>query len=181
MDMDGFSIEGGSCGAVDCDDNDASINPGAVEICDDNIDNNCNGLTDTADMNAVDCPVDCTDGDRDGYSTEGGSCGAVDCDDNNAEINPAALEVCDDGVDNNCNGLMDSADGVCQNEVDDGVCELPWWRDRKDHHHDQPKCDCSEDSEDDKSDEDESDEDESEDESAEDENQGHRWWWGFRR
>lgn len=141
MDMDGYSIEGGACGAIDCNDNDASINPGAAEICSDAIDNNCNGMTDTADVNAIDCPLDCTDNDGDGYSIEGGSCGAIDCDDNNAEINPGALEICDDATDNNCNGLVDGADGVCQNDDgNDGEDDLPWWRDhckhgRGGHHH----------------------------------------------
>jgi hypothetical protein len=142
MDMDGYAIEGGSCGAIDCDDNDGSVNPGAAEVCSDAVDNNCNGLTDTADMNAVDCPLDCTDNDGDGYSIEGGSCGAMDCDDNNAEVNPGALEICDDGVDNNCNSQVDSIDAVCQgNEVDDGQCEEPWWRSKYKRHHGHKK-DC---------------------------------------
>jgi hypothetical protein len=136
MDADGYATEGGSCGAIDCDDNNAEVNPGAVEVCSDAIDNNCNGLTDTADMNAVNCPLDCTDNDEDGYSIEGGSCGAVDCDDNNAEINPAALEICDDGIDNNCNSLVDNADAVCQSDdaVEDS-CNMPWWRSKHKHNH----------------------------------------------
>ena len=32
-----------------------------------------------------------------------------DCDDSNAQIHPAAIEVCD-GVDNNCDGRIDDAD-----------------------------------------------------------------------
>ncbi len=142
MDMDGYSIEGGSCGAIDCDDNDASVNPGAVEVCSDAVDNNCNGLTDTADMNAVDCPLDCTDNDGDGYSIEGGSCGAIDCDDNDAEVNPGALEACGDGVDNNCNGQVDTADAVCQSSDAGGdQCVEPWWRSKGKRRHDHRK-DC---------------------------------------
>ena len=41
------------------------------------------------------------DSDGDGYSRKRG-----DCDDSNNAINPAALEICD-GVDNNCNGVID--------------------------------------------------------------------------
>ena len=130
MDGDGYSIEGGACGPIDCNDADGSVNPGASEICSDAVDNNCNGLTDTADMNAVGCPLTCTDADGDGYSIEGGSCGAMDCDDNNAEINPGALELCGDGVDNNCDARMDAADSVCQSTGGSGDDEndQPWWR-----------------------------------------------------
>ncbi|MBU1045824.1 putative metal-binding motif-containing protein [Patescibacteria group bacterium] len=58
------------------------------------------------------------DNDGDGYGTqnnfkEGGSqpAGYVpnnqDCDDWSAEVNPAAEEICDDNIDNNCNGVID--------------------------------------------------------------------------
>ena len=44
------------------------------------------------------------DGDGDGwYAFE-------DCDDGDAAINPVADEVCDDGVDNDCDGLIDLDD-----------------------------------------------------------------------
>ena len=54
----------------------------------------------------------CTDTDGDGFAVEGRACGQVDCNDNAAAINPAAAEICDDGVDNNCNALVDQADPV---------------------------------------------------------------------
>ena len=39
------------------------------------------------------CPGStCTDGDGDGFATEGGSCGSVDCDDDNADIFPGATK-----------------------------------------------------------------------------------------
>lgn len=114
MDGDGYSQEGGSCGPVDCDDNNAAINPGAEESCSDGIDNNCNGKVDNADPNAVACPVMCTDIDGDGYSIEGGACGAMDCDDSNPDVNPGAMEMCGDGIDNNCDARVDSADSLCQ-------------------------------------------------------------------
>jgi hypothetical protein len=40
-DADGFSVVQG-----DCNDTDASINPGATEVVGDGIDNNCNGTID---------------------------------------------------------------------------------------------------------------------------------------
>ena len=46
MYTDGYSLEGGDCGAVDCDDTDSNISPDALEILDDQIDNNCDGLVD---------------------------------------------------------------------------------------------------------------------------------------
>jgi len=49
----------------------------------------------------------CTDDDGDGYAVEGGPCGPVDCDDTEAAVNPGAVEICDNGVDDDCNGLID--------------------------------------------------------------------------
>lgn len=49
-------------------------------------------------------PVTCTDADRDGYFAEGGVCGPRDCNDSNAAINPGAVEVCGDSIDNDCDG-----------------------------------------------------------------------------
>lgn len=136
MDGDTYSIDGGECGPIDCDDSNFAVNPGAEESCTDGIDNNCNGLIDTADMNALACPITCNDLDGDGYSIEGGACGAMDCDDTNSAVNPAALEICDDGIDNNCNNMSDAADSVCQtNESDDDDEQQsePWWRKRSKH------------------------------------------------
>jgi len=112
-DGDGYAVEGGSCGAIDCNDNDPAINPGAVEVCDDGIDNNCNGQVDEGCLT-------CTDGDGDGYAVEGGACGAIDCNDNDSAINPGAVEVCDDGIDNNCNGQVDEGCSTCTDEDGDG-------------------------------------------------------------
>jgi hypothetical protein len=44
-DKDGFSIEGGSCGPVDCNDANAQTHPGSMEVCNGE-DDNCNGQID---------------------------------------------------------------------------------------------------------------------------------------
>ncbi len=96
----------------DCNDSDVTINPDAIEVCD-GVDNDCDG---TVDIGAVDAGSWYTDADSDGYGT--GAAQVVcdqpagttdvdgDCDDTNAAVNPAAVEVCD-GVDNDCNGSID--------------------------------------------------------------------------
>lgn len=45
-DSDSYFAETGCGTAIDCDDDDFSINPGAPEICDDNEDNDCDGQVD---------------------------------------------------------------------------------------------------------------------------------------
>ena len=47
-DNDTYSINGKSCGPVDCNDDNKLINPDAAEICNDTIDNNCDSLIDSA-------------------------------------------------------------------------------------------------------------------------------------
>ncbi len=48
------------------------------------------------------------DADGDGYTAVGACEGTRnDCNDNNSAVSPAATEVCGDGIDNNCNGLID--------------------------------------------------------------------------
>ncbi len=58
-------------------------------------------------------PTGCRDNDKDGFSPDGGVCGPVDCNDNNAAINPGMIERCGDGIDNDCNGKIDAADPAC--------------------------------------------------------------------
>lgn len=44
----------------------------------------------------------------------------TDCDDGSKAVNPDAIEVCDDGIDNNCDGNTDCNDSVCMDEL---VCD----------------------------------------------------------
>ncbi|MFW5940647.1 MAG: MopE-related protein [Chloroflexota bacterium] len=126
-DGDGYALEGGACGAVDCDDADPAVNPGATEICDNGVDDDCNGLVDADDPA---CLV-CTDADGDGYALEGGACGAVDCDDADSAVNPGAIENCTNGIDDNCNGLTDADDPLCSTPPN--ILIIGWDGTQRDH------------------------------------------------
>jgi hypothetical protein len=100
--------------ALDCDDINADIHPGAAELCD-GIDNDCNGLSD----DGLELFTFYADLDGDGFGTADTAvvlcvnaapvnfvANALDCDDNDESIHPDAPEVCD-GIDNNCDGQND--------------------------------------------------------------------------
>lgn len=95
-DGDGFAVEGGNCGPVDCNDNAATINPTANDIANNGIDEDCSGA-DTVDPTTL-------DQDGDGYTQVTG-----DCNDANVSINPGAFDVPNNGIDENCDGA-DSVD-----------------------------------------------------------------------
>lgn len=122
-DRDGYG-EGDGCRGPDCDDGNPDIHPGAEEICDDGIDQDCDGED-------LECSSQCTDADRDGFGAEGANdaCArdAVDCDDSNPDVHPEADEVCN-GRDDNCNGEVDECpdENATCTETDDGLrCQLP--------------------------------------------------------
>ena len=110
----GWTIQPG-----DCNDWDSNIHPGATEICNWQ-DDDCNGQVDENTGT-----IWYQDYDSDGYGLPGSgilacyappghTAAAGDCNDENSQINPAAIEICD-GIDNNCDGQIDN---IAQNGPD---------------------------------------------------------------
>lgn len=69
----------------------------------------CQGFTIT--ITTSNCAEACADADGDGFQDS--ACGGQDCNDADGAVNPDAAEVCDDGIDNNCNGDTDCSDSAC--------------------------------------------------------------------
>ena len=118
--LDGYIGEGG-----DCNDQDASINPLAQEVCDE-VDNDCDELIDDLDPSLdQDTTVSFyLDEDGDGFGDpsnsvsgcalpEGARDNSDDCNDDNPDINPSVEEDCDDGIDNDCDYDIDGFDANC--------------------------------------------------------------------
>ncbi|MDD5109977.1 MAG: putative metal-binding motif-containing protein [Patescibacteria group bacterium] len=95
----------------DCDDAKATVNPDAVEICD-NVNNDCDGSTDEGCDDDNDNYCDATMAKAAGVrvntctATPTAATAGNDCNDAMAAVRPGAAELCD-GVDNNCNNRMD--------------------------------------------------------------------------
>jgi hypothetical protein len=107
---------------TDCDDDNVDLNPGETEICN-GLDDDCDALVDLddpdVDLSVV--PTWYTDVDGDGFgdpadfvdacTVDGASLDGTDCDDSDPLIFPGAPEICEDGVDDDCDGSDRSCDG----------------------------------------------------------------------
>ena len=109
----------------DCDDTTALRSPALGEACDAaDLDEDCDGLADDADVSASGTSTTWPDDDGDGYGDASAPLTACDppsdhvsddddCDDTDAAISPAEAEVCDDGLDNDCDGSTDEDCASC--------------------------------------------------------------------
>ena len=132
-DGDGFPVSAGDCG-----DSDPAVNPSAAEVCDgadtncdgsflagELQDADADGYVDCADCNALNPDVNpsaveiCNgiDDDCDGYGVPGGEIDADadgvlpcagDCNDQSPLQRPGIPEICTDGLDNDCDGTVDT-------------------------------------------------------------------------
>ena len=109
---------------ADCDDNDSSVNPEAVEVLDGK-DNDCDGQVDEVFWSAIYY----LDNDGDGYGNPMDSIEAAsspagyvpndgDCDDTDGSVNPEAIEV------------LDNKDNDCDGQVDEGLSSAVYYGDR---------------------------------------------------
>jgi hypothetical protein len=121
-DLDGFgttvsqlvcaSTVGYSTNSNDCNDANGSVYPGATEICN-GLDDNCNSQIDEGVQT-----VFFIDNDGDNYGNASAALlGCIqpagytadnnDCNDTNAAINPSAIEILGNNIDDNCDGQID--------------------------------------------------------------------------
>ena len=117
LDFDGDGFPRGE----DCDDTDRRVNPDAEEVCN-GIDDDCDDLVDDEDPDGPVAATFYADTDGDGYGDPEATFSGCelpedfvenddDCDDDEEEINPDGIEVCD-GDDNDCDGTVDNEDEV---------------------------------------------------------------------
>jgi len=111
----------------DCDDTDASVYPGAQESCND-IDDDCDSQVDEG----LKVSTWYLDGDGDGFGDDSETMDACaepvghaatggDCNDEDPAAHPGAEDVCEDGVDNDCDG----GDSRCRLEGTISLSEAP--------------------------------------------------------
>jgi len=122
VDGDGWTVDDG-----DCNDLDPETHPGAEEVCD-REDNDCDG---EIDNDPSDPSVFYADEDGDGFGDpentasacsppEGYVTSNTDCNDNNADVNPAADEICN-FIDDDCDEEIDEGFSSDSEECPDAV------------------------------------------------------------
>jgi hypothetical protein len=89
----------------------------SIDVKAEGLEHDCNGATISrtdetetlpeSGFNEVVLVLTATDADGDSYVSNTATLPGTDCNDNNHDISPAASEICGDGIDNNCNGLID--------------------------------------------------------------------------
>lgn len=137
-DVDGDGYVSDEMGGADCDDEDAGVHPGAVELCN-GVEDDCDGQVDDNDPDVVipDGVITWQDADGDGYGNASVAllrCGpgsgwvldATDCDDTDAAVQPLAIELCGDGIDNDCDDLWG------EDDPDVDTSGIPYWPDEDD-------------------------------------------------
>jgi hypothetical protein len=111
-------VPGAVIDGTDCNDQAASAHPGALELCDGGIDNDCDAST--TDDDSADALTWYLDDDGDNHGVPTGSALAClqpvgyapvddDCDDASADTHPGHNELCDGGIDNDCDPTTDEA------------------------------------------------------------------------
>lgn len=105
----------GSLNDDDCQPNNPDVSPTATELCN-GTDDNCDATID--EPGAIGCVTAYVDADFDGFGAAtacicSGQPGYApqgnDCDDDSFAVNPGQVEVCGDGIDNNCDNQTDNA------------------------------------------------------------------------